>query len=177
MRSEDFAVEFEAAFRRLWVIAFAITHDRSAAEDVVQEAAVVGLEKRDELRDGTSFVAWMSQIVRFVALNRTRKDKRARPVEPEKLEAVRARSGAKHAALTKSGNVAAFQEHFDDDVVKGLRDLAPIARACLLLRTVEELEYAEIARLLDVPEGTAMSHVHRARAQMRAALAGREESP
>jgi RNA polymerase sigma-70 factor, ECF subfamily len=170
MTQDEFATEFEACFRRLWVIAFAITHDRAGAEDVVQEAAIVGLEKLAEYRPDTSFVAWLSQIVRFVALNRTRKDKKARPVENEKLDAHRARVEESMVALSKSGQLRALEDHFDDDVVRGLKGLQPLQRACLLLRTIEELEYSEIARLLDIPEGTAMSHVHRARAQMRRAL-------
>src|SRR4051812_40197016 len=38
MTQDDFAREFESCFRSLWVIAFAITHDRPGAEDIVQEA-------------------------------------------------------------------------------------------------------------------------------------------
>src|SRR6185503_13659537 len=59
---------------------------------------------------------------------------------------------------------------FDDHVVAGLRELGEVPRACLLLRTLRELSYAEIAELLEIPEGTAMSHVHRARLALRARL-------
>lgn len=176
MTADDFAQSFEQSFRSLWVIAFAITHDRAGAEDIVQEAAVVALGKLADFRPDTSFTAWMSQIVRFVALNRSRKDRRARPTDHEQLDAHRARVEETVAALSKSGQLRALEDHFDDDVVRGLKELAPIARACLLLRTIEELEYTEIARLLEIPEGTAMSHVHRARAQMRRALE-REAAP
>ena len=50
---------------------------------------------------------------------------------------------------------------------------APMARACLLLRAVQDLDYSELSRLLGIPEGTAMSHVHRARNALRRALADR----
>jgi RNA polymerase sigma-70 factor, ECF subfamily len=170
MTQDDFAKEFEASFRSLWVIAFAITHDRVGAEDVVQEAAVVALGKLSDYQEGSSFVAWMSQIVRFTALNRSRKERRAKPVENEQLDAHRARVEESMVTLSKSGQLKALEDHFDDDVVRGLKGLQPLQRACLLLRTIEELEYAEIARLLEIPEGTAMSHVHRARAQLRRAL-------
>jgi RNA polymerase sigma-70 factor (ECF subfamily) len=52
-----------------------------------------------------------------------------------------------------------------------LGDVGEVARACLLLRTLEGLEYAEISRLLEIPEGTAMSHVHRTRRYLRDRLA------
>jgi DNA-directed RNA polymerase specialized sigma24 family protein len=46
----------------------------------------------------------------------------------------------------------------------------------LLLRTVEKLSYAEIAALMDMPEGTAMSHVHRSKMALRERLS-RPSSP
>ena len=51
--------------------------------------------------------------------------------------------------------------------------MSETARSCLLLKTVMELEYREIAVLLDIAEGTAMSHVHRARNRMRELLGPR----
>ena len=45
-----------------------------------------------------------------------------------------------------------------------------MARASFLLRSLRGLPYSEIAVLLDIPEGTAMSHVHRSRARMRQRL-------
>ena len=54
-----------------------------------------------------------------------------------------------------------------------LEELSEEARCCLLLRIVEDLAYSEIAQLLAIPEGTAMSHVHRAKATLRRRLASR----
>ncbi|MEO0587563.1 MAG: RNA polymerase sigma factor, partial [Planctomycetota bacterium] len=63
---------------------------------------------------------------------------------------------------------------FDDAVVAALGGLEPTARACLLLKTVHGHSYAEIGQMLGVPEGTAMSHVHRARKRMRETLTERK---
>jgi DNA-directed RNA polymerase specialized sigma24 family protein len=46
----------------------------------------------------------------------------------------------------------------------------------LLLRTIEQMEYSEISKVLQIPEGTAMSHVHRARQHLRERLADLEAS-
>jgi RNA polymerase sigma-70 factor (ECF subfamily) len=51
-----------------------------------------------------------------------------------------------------------------------LEQVGDVARACLLLRTIESLDYRQIAQLLEIPEGTAMSHVHRARRLLRGQL-------
>jgi RNA polymerase sigma-70 factor (ECF subfamily) len=52
-----------------------------------------------------------------------------------------------------------------------LVEVGEVPRACILLRTVEGLAYPEIAKLLGIPEGTAMSHVHRTRQLLRTRLA------
>ena len=59
----------------------------------------------------------------------------------------------------------------------GLEALGEVPRACLLLSTLRELSYGEIAALLTIPEGTAMSHVHRARLVLRERLAPRGCTP
>ena len=46
----------------------------------VQEAAIIGLQKRDQFTEGTSFTAWMGQMVRNVSLNVFRREKRRRSV-------------------------------------------------------------------------------------------------
>ena len=48
-------------------LAAAILHDKTAALDVVQEAAVVAMNKLAEFDPRTSFAAWAGQIVRFLA--------------------------------------------------------------------------------------------------------------
>jgi RNA polymerase sigma-70 factor (ECF subfamily) len=53
--------------------------------------------------------------------------------------------------------------------------LDEIPRTCLVLRVVHGLAYSEISSALDIPEGTAMSHVHRSRLALRERLRGREE--
>src|SRR5213079_264175 len=73
--------------------------------------------------------------------------------------------------LGRHGELPADQAFFDDHVTKALNSVSDVARACLLLRTIEQMEYSEISRLLQIPEGTAMSHVHRARQHLRERLA------
>ncbi|MEM9453281.1 MAG: RNA polymerase sigma factor [Myxococcota bacterium] len=72
--------------------------------------------------------------------------------------------------VSPRGELVPGQRHFDDTVVAALDQLGDTARACLLLRTVMDLDYREIGEILGIPEGTAMSHVHRARTRMRRTL-------
>ena len=175
---DEFASALQGAGARLWTLAASIVGDRSEADDVLQEASVIALNKLETFRRGTSFPAWMGAVVRNVALNHSR---RRRPLpladeeslEREWREPPGSGAGSGDALLTEHGELAGDAGALDDDLVGALGSLAPLARACLLLRTVQQLSYAEISELLDVPEGTAMSHVHRARASLRTLLAHR----
>jgi RNA polymerase sigma-70 factor (ECF subfamily) len=171
--------EFAASFREcsplLWTLAAGVLGARAEAPDVLQEACVIALAKLDSFERGTSFAAWMGQVVRFVALNHARRRAKSALADPVELDrAWSSPDTTPQPALTARGEFAPGAEPFDDEVERALRTLAPVARTCVLLRTVQELEYAEIARFLGIPEGTAMSHVHRSRAALRALLAHRE---
>ena len=183
---EGFAARLQGCTPALWTAAAGILGDRVGAEDVVQEAALIGLRKLESFEPGTSFTAWMGRIVRNVALNHARRITRRQthPTEGEVLDAhpspdrgqdprVTARLAAvvdDAAALGSNGASSAADGLFEGDLAEALSELRPVVRACLVLKTVLELEYREIGALLDVPEGTAMSHVHRARRQLRKRL-------
>lgn len=167
----DFAAQFRRSFRVLWHIAVGIVGDHAAAEDVVQEAAIVALGKRDQFQPGTNFTAWMGQMVRYCALNLARKEKkhRAKSNDPDLIAATP--GDAPRFANPSGGEAADVRNRFDQDVELALSEVSDIARACLLLRTLDGLEYSAISELLDIPEGTAMSHVHRTRKFLRGRLA------
>ena len=167
---DEFAARFAAAHGKLVVIAAAVSGDASLAEDVVQEAALVAVRKRAQFRPGTSFAAWMSEIVRNCALNLRSKVARRRTsaVDPTTLNVVASISQSPEPPA--GGELEDWQPWFDDAVRTSLAQLSEDARICLLLRTVHELTYHEIAEWTGLPEGTAMSHVHRSKVAMRQAL-------
>jgi RNA polymerase sigma-70 factor (ECF subfamily) len=181
---EEFAARLEECTPVLWAVAAGILGDRTTAEDIVQEAALIGLGKLDAFDRSTNFVAWMSRIVRYVSLNhlRMRSRRQTRPTEHELLdlnaapETPRDPHGARRMeqAADDPLRLVADDDLFEGDLKQALAQLKPMARACLLLKTVLELDYHEIAVVLDVPEGTAMSHVHRARRRLRDHLEARD---
>lgn len=157
----------------MWLIASGIVGNRALAEDVVQEAALIALEKTDQFAEGTSFKAWMGQIVRFVALNYARRHRRHRHEHLPRDAQDRASTagpGLPADIRDLSSHDALYQLDLDDELLGAIKALSQTARACLLLRTVEGLDYREISELLDIPQGTAMSHVHRSRMFLRQRL-------
>ena len=182
---DEFSDLFRKGFRVLWLIAAGIVADRLLAEDIVQEAAVVALQKREQFQRGSSFTAWMGQIVRFIAMNHNRKENRRATTAQEAgvIESgtrfsggVRSPSPHDKSAetplhLDSEFNLPADQAQFDDLVVKALNEVHPEGRSCLLLRVVEGLDYKEISRIFDIPAGTAMSHVSRSKQILRERLA------
>lgn len=184
LTAEEFAQRFQGSGRVLWTIAAGVLGGPSEAEDVLQEAALMALSKLDRFDRHTNFVAWAGRFVRNVALNHARKRGRRAtdPLAPELVvEIAEGGAGARGLGAASSparrpapvdgrGRLAPGQEAFDDLVVEGLRELSADQRAALLLRTVNELSYREISAVLEIPEGTAMSHVHRARHALRRSL-------
>lgn len=132
---------------------------------------MIALKRLDTFEPGTNFEAWMAQIVRFEALNERRRRFKARAVDVDTAPPAAEDKPAEPArSLDIRGHLRPDQGLFDDAVLSALNHLEEPARACLLLKTVLDMPYKEIGLMLGIPEGTAMSHVHRARRAMRQAL-------
>ncbi len=175
MDDRTFAAQYQLAYPRLWLIAAGIIGDRTHAEDIVQEAAIIAWRKLDKFVPGSNLVAWMSEIVRRCALNYARKTSNRATVaaDPRALDIAKGRTQSEvsiSSAVSSSGTLSENQTEFDDQVLRALNSLSDVARCCLLLRTVQHLSYAEISQLMQIPEGTAMSHVHRSKAAVRRQL-------
>jgi RNA polymerase sigma-70 factor (ECF subfamily) len=176
---ESFTALLKECFQRCWLVARAMTGDSTEADDILQEASIIALRKRDDFTAGTNFAAWMSQIVRLTALNHVKKASRGtilvtNPATIDQTEAPAARATNGPSSVDSDGRLSKLQMDFDDEVCSALREVGDVARACLLLRVVHQLSYEEIAETLGIPPGTAMSHVHRAKQSLRHQLADRQ---
>ncbi|WP_197530853.1 RNA polymerase sigma factor [Bythopirellula polymerisocia] len=174
------AALYQSTFPQLTAVAAGVLGRQEGAEDVVQLAASIALSKKTQFESEASFLAWMYSAVRNCALNERRKRTRRRTfaTDPSNLQLI---DNEPNTADTKSvdpssGELATDQTAFEDYLLAALQDLSEEARCCLLLRTVHELSYAEIAEILLIPQGTAMSHVHRSRQLLRKQLSSKKET-
>jgi RNA polymerase sigma-70 factor, ECF subfamily len=176
---ESFTALLRECYQRAWLVARAMTGDHAEADDVLQEASIIALRKRGDFTAGTNFAAWMSQIVRLTALNHVKKVSRGSiivtdPATIDRTEATADRATNWPSSVDSDGRLSKHQMDFDDEVCSALREIGDVARACLLLRVVHQLSYEEIAETLEIPPGTAMSHVHRAKQSLRHQLGDRQ---
>lgn len=172
---QEFAALYRQSSRALWCIAAGEVGDRTLAEDIVQQAAIVAFERLAEFNRGSSFLAWMAKITRFIAMNEVHKTIRRKttPVDPATIDTARQSADLPHRnadAVSRTGQLHHEQGIFDDRVLAALKTLDTVPRCCLLLRVVLDTPYKEIAQILEIPQGTAMSHVDRARKALRERL-------
>ena len=140
---------------RLRRFALWLTRDLSSADDLVQSALERALSTRAAKRDDGDLRAWLFRILYRQFLDARRRSQRyawllGRLREEDQPEW----PSAEREALAQSA-LAAF-EH-----------LTPEQRSLLLWVTVEGLSYQEVADILEVPIGTVMSRLSRARQAMR----------
>ena len=138
--------------------AFWLTRDQAEAEDLVQETFSKALRAFDSFQSGTNFKAWIFRILRNTFLTSRTGIAASRTVfledHPDALNTTAA-GPTPEDHLIRLDNQAALHIALDQ--------LPPQLREVLLLCDVEEIKYKDIALILDVPIGTVMSRVSRAR--------------
>ena len=158
----------------LYRTALRMTRNQSDAEDLVQEAYLRAFRALDQYRDGTNLRAWLFRIMTNAYINDYRKRSR-RPVNSS-LDDIEEFYLYDH--LIDSGVQPASDQPEDivlnritaDDVLNSLDVLSDDFRHVVLLADVEGFTYREIAEILDIPVGTVMSRLYRARRKLQSAL-------
>lgn len=147
------------------------------AEDLVQETFLKGLGGFAGFEAGTNFRAWIFRILRntFLTSRTGLAARRTVALEDEIAEPGERENAAPaypEAAIDRQSPEVNLMRMSDRAAVEAaMQELPPHLLEVVLLCDVEEMKYREIASVLDVPIGTVMSRVSRARRVLRAALA------
>ena len=139
----------------LYRMAYRLIGDRHEAEDLVQEAFRSAWRSRRLFRPGSGERAWLASILRRRVADHWR-----RPRPPAVL------AGERNIEVGRPAEDP-LRDEFTDEMQQALERLPPDLRETLLLVVVAELTHQEAADLLEIPLGTVLSRVSRARKQLR----------
>lgn len=158
--------------RTVYGIAYGLTRNASDADDLAQETFLRAYQAIGRFRVGEPLRPWLSRITVNLAysLFRSRKRKPETSLEPL-VEAGRQWAGDDDPArnTVDRERVEHLQAAFDA--------LSEDHRAIMVLRIVDGLSYDEIARTLEIPVGTVMSRLSRARADLKARVESMRAEP
>ena len=144
----------------MWRVAMSLTRNRADAEDLVQES-LLRAYKAIEGFDGRYPRAWLLTILRNTERNRHRRRRPELLSDPDMVEDRGPRTEADEVERR-------VEDHdFDEAVTRALQELPENFRRVIELVDVDGLTYQEAADVLDVPLGTVMSRLHRARRRIR----------
>lgn len=158
----------EAQRPMLYRLAYAWCHDAALADDLVQETLSKAWARRVQLRETAALKGWLVSIMNHCWIDHLRGRRDFDDVEDWQNEL---ESG------TESPEVCCNREQVIACVRAAVARLPLGQRQVLTLVDLEEFGYAEVARILDVPVGTVMSRLSRARASLKGLLDSAAEQP
>ncbi|MCC6927849.1 MAG: sigma-70 family RNA polymerase sigma factor [Gemmatimonadaceae bacterium] len=155
--NEAFASLVRLHQRRAYAVARSIVLTHEDAEDAVQEGFLHAYRALHRFLPDQAFGAWLHRIVANAALDITRRRK------------------VRDADTLADTIASPFRDPAESDELKrrlsvALETLGDRQRSVIVLHDVEGYKHAEIGRMLGIPEGTARSDLHHARARLRQAL-------
>jgi RNA polymerase sigma-70 factor (ECF subfamily) len=170
-QDSDFEALALPLFDSLYNFARWQTYDSAEAEDLVQETFAKALRGFASYTPGTNFRAWMFRILRNTFLT-SRTGLAARMTVPLEVD-----DGPIVVAVERDTPESLLLAHASHEVVQNAIAALPAHyREVLLLCDVEEMRYQEIAETLDIPVGTVMSRLNRARKAVRETLTAKRAS-
>ncbi len=155
----DLEIEIQSLLPDLWRYAFYLTRDRTMADDLMQDCAERALRKKEMYHDRGSLKSWLFRMLLNIHRNQLRSPAhRANTSIEDVAERATPDATADHMALK--------------DTARALDQLPAEQRDALLAVVIGGMAYKDAAAALDIPMGTLMSRIGRARAALRVATGG-----
>ena len=150
--------------RRVYAICYRFTNRDNEAQDLTQEVFLRVFKTLGSFRAGEgSFTVWLTRLTRNLLVDHYRRTKNERVTD-----AIEDRLGVLEETTQQSSRTDGMLagREAGELLQAALQKLSPELREAVILRDLEELEYREIARVLEVPEGTVKSRLNRGRAEL-----------
>ncbi len=145
----------------LYRAAWALSGDRGTAQDLVQETFALAWRARKQLREGVAVQSWLYQILRREAMRIWRERQPWLVWDDERCEGVADDCD---------------QVDLRIDLLNALQALHPLHREILVPFYLADMSYAQLALAMDIPVGTVMSRLSRARSALRKLLEEEEQT-
>jgi RNA polymerase sigma-70 factor (ECF subfamily) len=171
-------IEFEELLSPILSMAYGtavrLTRDRTEAEDLVQDAAMLAYRAFASFQRGTNFKAWFFRILTNAFYSRHRKEKHEKAnLSVEDVPALYLYSKTAEAGLHgREGDPAsAIMDQLDTEQVGAALEALPEEyRVVATLYFIEDFSYQQIAEVVECPVGTVRSRLHRGRRLLQKAL-------
>jgi RNA polymerase sigma-70 factor, ECF subfamily len=150
--------------RRVYAICYRFTNSDNESQDLTQEVFLRVFKTLGSFRSGEGcFAVWLTRLTRNLLVDHYRRTKRDRLTDgiDDKLAVLEERT----AQSGRTDGLLAGREA-GELLQSALQKLSPELREAVILRDLQELEYREIASVLNVPEGTVKSRLNRGRAEL-----------
>lgn len=157
MSNDEFGQQLIALLPNLRRFALSLCRARDVADDLVQLTCEKALVNRHSFEPGTRMDAWLFRILRNTWIDRTRRTR---------TEGVTIDIDDAHFLTGEDGSDVAEGRLMLDSATRAISELPDDQREVLLLVCVEELSYRDAAAVLDLPIGTVMSRLARARKKL-----------
>jgi len=150
--------------KRVYGICYRFTGRDNEAQDLTQDVFMRVFKSLGSFRAGEgSFVVWLTRLTRNLLVDHYRRSKHDRVTDA--LEDKIATLEERTAQSSRTDGMLAGREA-GELLQAALQKLSPELREAVILRDLQEMEYREIAKVLDVPEGTVKSRLNRGRAEL-----------
>ena len=165
---------FEAIMRRhnqrVYRAIRSIIKNEAEVEDVMQEAYVNAFAHLKEFEGRSKLSTWLTRIAVHEAFKRLRREKRFAPLEALESQNMQPPSNdASPERMAGDHELRALLESAVDELPEQFR-------VVFVLRAVEEMNVAETAEALDIPEDTVKTRLHRARALLEKSILNRTQA-
>jgi RNA polymerase sigma-70 factor (ECF subfamily) len=151
--------------RQVYGLCFRFTNSTQEAQDLTQDVFLRVFKTIKTFRSAEgSFHTWLARVTRNLLIDHYRRTRQERVTDSieEQLPMLEEAGGAASARpdLALAGREAT------EILQATLQRLSPDLREAVILRDLQEMEYREIAEVLDIPEGTVKSRINRGRAEL-----------
>lgn len=153
----------------LYRVALRLSRNTSRAEDLVQETCYRAIRSRETFNlQAGGIRPWLVRILRNTYFTRGQREAR-QPAATDDIT-LDLLSGGQDQPPPGQGEL--LRESMDQELVRAMDQLPEEYRTVLVLWALEDFSYQEIADAMEIPIGTVMSRLHRARARLMQRLAG-----